>query len=201
MTAPQTPPMDRRRRNWLRHLRRSETGAVTLPTLLWLPFFLMIMVSSVELLVLSVKQTMLERGVDMSTRILRLGIEKTPSAETLKRSICENIGFLHNCMDDLFVEVHAVDTNTWATVNPDPGMRCVDRDPDSTQVATVDGGNDDQMMLLRACLKIRPMSTGSQTEDGKNYIWEMNPLGAYLLTDMNGEATLTTTTFYINEPG
>lgn len=170
---------------WWRY-RSAEDGAVTIPTLLWLPVFLMIMVAAVELCVMTLKQTMLERGVDLSVRILRLGLSEMPTHDVLKRSICSNIGFVSTCMDDLAVEVFEVDQSNWTSSAAGQAVLCSDGITESTQ-PTLESGIDNQLMVLRACLRVSPME-------------KFNPLAQALTKNENGQYALVVTTAFVNEP-
>ncbi|SOC02220.1 TadE/TadG family type IV pilus assembly protein [Rhodobacter maris] len=165
---------------------RAEDGAVTLPALLWLPFFVMLMAASVELEMLTVKQTLLDRGVDLTTRILRLGIDDLPDHDTLKRSVCENMGFIGNCMDRLAIEVFPVDTDTWTSTGASDVL-CTDSTSAAELSPQLQAGDSNQMMILRACLKIDTMM-------------EINPLAAALTRDAGGQVALVSMTAFVNEP-
>lgn len=171
---------------WLARLRRSETGGVTIPTLMWLPLFIMIMAASVELCVLAFKQTLLDRGVDLSSRIMRLGIAPLPTHEELKRSICTNIGFIPGCMENLAVEVFPVDTSTWTAANQSPVL-CTDSLSAAAISPQIERGGSNQLMILRACLKVHVMMAA-------------NPLADALVHDASGQAALMTITAFVNEP-
>lgn len=170
-----------------RQFWRREDGASTIPALIFLPFFIMLMFSGVEMGMLFLRQTLLDRGVDMSVRLLRLGAPM-PTHDQLKRSICNNVGFIPNCMNDLSVEIFAVDRSTWTSTGAGTAVTCVDRAaPEAPPPTTLDRGVSDQLMLLRACLKVDPMmpTTG---------------LGAALPKDGNGAVSLIVTTAFVNEP-
>lgn len=187
MTAPcDTSSADRRPRRLLARLRHSEDGAVTIPALLWLPLFIMIMAASVELCVLIFKQTLLDRGVDLTTRILRLGIEPMPTHDELKASICDNIHYIPNCTSRLAVEVFSVDTDTWTADNGDAPL-CTDETRTKPLDPMLERGASNQMMILRACLKIDTMM-------------KVDPLAWALVRDAGGQAALVTTTAFVNEP-
>lgn len=171
----------------LARFRRSEAGAVTIPAVLFLPLFILIMAASVELCVLAFKQTLLERGIDMTTRILRLGKADLPDHTTLKRSICQNIAFLPSCMDDLRVEVYEVDKSTWTSTLSGTSTSCVDRSVIDQPDPTIESGSSDQLMLVRACLMVKPMM-------------EVNPLARALVRGTPGEYALVSVTSFVNEP-
>lgn len=181
MKRPSSPP-----RRLLGRLRRSEDGAVTIPTLMWLPLFIMIMAASVELCVLVFKQTLLDRGVDLTTRIMRLGIAPMPSHDTLKRSICTNIAFVPGCMDNLAVEVFSVDTTTWTASNSNSAL-CTDALSSEPISPQLERGGSNQLMILRACLKVDVMM-------------EANPLAEALVHDASGQTALISVTAFVNEP-
>lgn len=171
----------------LRRFRDREDGASTLPAILFLPFFLMLMFSGVEMGVMILRQTMLERGVDMSVRILRLGIEAMPSHDTLKRSICNNVAFMPNCMTDLSVEIFEVDKATWVSTGAGTAVTCNDRSLVSQPVTTLDRGEPNQLMLMRACLRVDPMMPHTG-------------LGAALHKDASGTFAMVVSTAFVNEP-
>ena len=174
-------------KGWRARLRRSEEGAVTIPTLLWLPLFLMIMAAGVEFGVLATKQTLFDRGVALSTRILRLGIEPLPAQDVLRRSICTNIGFLHDCMKNITVAVVPIDTTTTPWSAPDQVVDLCDTVKASFPPPGILRGTANQPMLLRACLEVEPMMTA-------------NPLGQALSRTENGKVPLLSFTVFINEP-
>lgn len=167
--------------------RRSQTGASTVPTVLFLPIFLIIMLAGVELGVLVLRQTLFDRGVDLSARILRLGIQPMPSHEVLKRSICSNIAFIPNCMNDLSVEIFEVNKTTWTSTGAGTRATCTDRSLVTPPAVVLQRGESNQLMLLRACLKVDPMIAGIG-------------LGAALHTDASGQFAMITTTAFVNEP-
>ena len=176
----------RPRRRLLARLRASEEGAVTIPALLWLPLFIMIMTASVELCVLILKQTLLDRGVDLTARILRLGMQPFPTDhDVLKRSICNNIAYIPNCMDRLAVEVFPVDTTTWTAANGAAPL-CTDSSSSVALNPVLTGGSSNQMMIMRACLKVDTMT-------------EVDPLAWALVRDAGGQTALVTTTAFVLE--
>ncbi|SDE36704.1 hypothetical protein PUH89_16435 [Rhodobacter capsulatus] len=171
---------------WLGHLLRSEEGAASIPAVFWMPFFVMMMVASVEMCILGIRQTLLDRGVDLTTRILRLGVAAMPSHDQLKRSICGNIAFLPDCMQDLTVEVFQVDRTTWSSDLNGRGVLCADSITE-TNKPVIQPGVSGQLMILRACLRVSPMET-------------LNPLSQALTHDIGGDYALITTTAFVNEP-
>ncbi|MDP2738415.1 MAG: hypothetical protein Q8O82_06825 [Pseudorhodobacter sp.] len=178
--------LDKLRLRRRRFLQR-EDGAVTIPTIIFIPFFLLIFTSSIELSTLSIRQSLLDRAVDDTARILRLGIEPLPDHTTLKRSICNRIAIVSNCMNDLMVEVIEVDKVTWTTTRTGTAIACVDHSVETTPEALILRGKEDQLMLMRVCLKVKPMMPGAG-------------VGAQLVKDGDGAVALVSVTAFVNEP-
>lgn len=172
---------------WRLRFLRGEDGAVTIPTILFIPFFLLIFTSSIELATLSIRQSMLERAVDDTARILRLGIEPLPDHTTLKRSICNRIAIIPTCMEDLMIEVIEINKDTWTTSRAGTAVTCVDHSVVTQPETLILRGREDQLMLMRVCLKVKPMMSGAG-------------IGAQLVKDASGEIALVVTTAFVNEP-
>ncbi|RLL65243.1 TadE/TadG family type IV pilus assembly protein [Paenirhodobacter hankyongi] len=169
----------------LRRLRR-EDGAVTIPTIFWLPLFFMIMLAGVEMMVTNLRQLLLERAVDVATRELRIGNMVNLTHDQLKQKICAAIRFVPDCTANLAVEIFPVDTTTWQFSNTGRPL-CTDSSSTDVLNPTLDYGGSNQLMVVRACLKLKTMS-------------DMDPLGAALVKDSSGRFALVAMTAYVNEP-
>ncbi|WP_372840234.1 TadE/TadG family type IV pilus assembly protein [Phaeovulum sp.] len=170
-----------------RRFLRREDGNVTIPTVMFIPFFLMVFASSIELSTLSIRQSLLDRAVDDTARILKLGIEPLPDHTTLKRSICNRMAIAPNCMNDLKVEVFEIDKTTWTTALAGTSVACVDRTAEEQEESLLQRGVSDQLMLMRVCLKVDPMMPGAG-------------VGAQLVKDPTGAVSLVVVTAFVNEP-
>ncbi|MGL4278835.1 MAG: TadE/TadG family type IV pilus assembly protein [Albidovulum sp.] len=162
-----------------------EDGAATIPFLLFLPFFMMLVISSLEMGMLTLRHVMLERGLDLSVRDLRLG-RFTGDYTDFKRSVCNRAGFIPDCMNTLVIELRPVSTVTWAPLSSGP--ICVDRaNPLAALNNPFDEGAGDELMLVRACAKFDPIvpTTG---------------MGFQLPKDNTGAYALVSTTAFVNEP-
>ncbi|MDP1669889.1 TadE/TadG family type IV pilus assembly protein [Phaeovulum sp.] len=164
-----------------------EEGAVTIPTIIFIPFFLLLFTSSVELATLSIRQSLLDRAVDDTARILKLGIEPLPDHQTLKRSICNRMAIVPTCMQDLMVEVIEIDRTTWSTARAGTAVTCIDESEETEPETLIQRGISDQLMLMRVCLKVKPMMPGAG-------------VGAQLVTDASGALALVVVTAFVNEP-
>ncbi|OYX45415.1 MAG: pilus assembly protein TadE [Rhodobacterales bacterium 32-67-9] len=172
-------------RTWLGSKAREEDGTATIPFIMFLPFFLLLLMSTLESGMLMVRHVMLERGLDMTVRDLRLGIWNNPTHEEVKRAVCNRAGVIPDCMNVLLVELRPVSTTTWEPLSAGPV--CVDRAEPIKPVTTFDSGVGDEMMLIRACAKFDP-------------IFPTSGLGFQLPKDNTGAYALVSTTAFVNEP-
>ncbi|SIS72989.1 TadE/TadG family type IV pilus assembly protein [Phaeovulum vinaykumarii] len=180
-------PVAGRGRARLRRFLRREDGAVTIPAIIFIPFFLMIMFSSIELSFLSIRHMLLERAVDDVARVLRLGIAPLPPLQDLKRTLCGRVALVPNCMKDLAVEVVEIDKTTWSSTTAGQRVPCVDRSLVTQPDTEVERGAANQLMLMRACLKVHP-------------IMPTFGIGPLLPLDSEGTLALVSMTAFVNEP-
>jgi hypothetical protein len=164
---------------------QDEEGTATIPFLLFMPFFMMLVCSSVEMGMMMVRTVMLERAVDMSVRGLRLGFWSPPTHDELKRTICNQAGLIPDCMRALLIELRPVDKTTWQPLGSGP--TCVDRSQPIQPVTTFVAGGENDMMLLRACAKVRPLFPAFGA-------------GAGFPKDGYGTVAIVSSTAFVNEP-
>jgi hypothetical protein len=166
-------------------LAREEDGTATIPFIIFLPFFLLLVMSSLEMGTLMLRHVMLERALDMSVRDLRLGNWLNPTHDDFKRVVCNRAGVIPDCMNVLLVELRPVSTETWEPLSAGP--ICVDRAEPIKPVTTFDSGAGDEMMLIRACAKFDP-------------IFPTSGLGFKLPRDNTGAYALIAASAFVNEP-
>lgn len=173
----------------LNRLRRSacaQEGAVTIPTLFWIPVFFFILLAGVEMMVINMRQVLLSRAVDMATRELRLGPAELPDHDQMKQRICSIIRFVPDCQDNLAVEVFPVDMTTWSLAAAGAPL-CTDSSDPDLRDPRARAARGDQLAVLRACLKLTPMT-------------RIDPLARALRLDGGGRFALVETTVFVNEP-
>jgi Flp pilus assembly protein TadG len=169
----------------LRRLAREEDGTATIPFIIFLPFFMLLVMSSLEMGTLMLRHVMLERALDMSVRDLRLGFWKNATHDDFKRVVCNRAGVIPDCLNVLMIELRPVSTATWEPLASGP--ICVDRAEPIKPVTTFDTGAGDEMMLIRACAKFDP-------------IFPTSGLGFQLPRDNTGAYALIAATAFVNEP-
>ena len=133
-----------------------------------------------------VRNVMLERGVDIAVRDLRLGTGAT-TFDAFKQNVCDNALIVQDCFDRIQLELQPVQTDTWAL--PPTGPRCVDVQSDIEpvdQTVFLGGGNND-LMLIRVCALFDPFFGASA-------------LAMRMPTDGNGNYALVVSSAFVNEP-
>lgn len=170
----------------MRRLGR-EDGTASVEFVVVLPVLFLLFTSSVEAGFMQLRYVMLERGLDLTVRELRLGQLSSPTQETLRKEICRLSLVIPDCVDSLMVELQPVDTSTWQGMTD--ATTCVDRSQPvgAQQPPNVDPGSGDEMMLIRACAVFNP-------------VFPMIGLGLQLAKDAKGTYHLSTTSAFVNEP-
>ena len=139
---------------------KDNEGTSSIEFVLIFPVFFGFFLTAYESGILSSRQVMLEHGLDVTVRAVRIGvIDQTDEDElrtAIKESICENAGILPDCVTQL--EVEMIQRDPRVVWNPLPTkIQCVDRGnisaPSTSTV--IDAGNN-ELMFLRACIRIDP---------------------------------------------
>lgn len=108
-----------------------------------------------ELSMHSIRQMLLDRGLEVTTREVRLNTGKQFTHESLRDAICINAGGLEGCQENLRLEMVPVNPRNFAPLGAHPD--CVDV---AEPVAPLNGwslGQQHELMLLRACMKFVPV--------------------------------------------
>jgi hypothetical protein len=172
----------------LRRFSRRQTGTATVEFVILFPIFISLAVSAVEMGILTLRQVMLERGIDLTVRSLRIGTMVNPTFGEVKTAICDNAMIIPNCIDVLHLELTPISTDSWTV--PTVGVTCVNRTEDIDPLINanqINSGARNEFMLMRACSVFDPMFP--------NY-----GLGPKLPTDESGGYRLIASTSFVNEP-
>lgn len=169
----------------LRRFHRNESGVIAVPFAIWVPVFLIIIGSSVELGLLTARHAILERSLDESVRGLRIGTVDA-SANGLKTAICDRASILPDCQTRLHLEMVSLDMRNWSA--PNKSADCVDTTQEVTPNRNFEHGGNHEMMLIRACFKFRPATPAGL-------------LGSALAKDAQGYSALVSASAFVHEPG
>lgn len=170
---------------WLRQFRRKEDGNSTLEFVLVLPAFLLLFTSAYEAGVLSTRHVMLEHGLDVVVRQIRIGAMPEPDHDMIRDAVCDSAGIIPECHANLRLEMLVRDPFNW--VAPPSQVSCVDREEEGEPVLTFQGGGNNQLMILRACSLFDPMIPTSG-------------LGKAIPKESGGAYALVATSAFVMEP-
>ncbi len=147
----------------LARFAREEGGAATVEFVLFLPFFMMIFLSTFEMGMLMVRQTMLDRGMDLTIRLIRTnrmvdgdGVVQVNRAN-IQRAICTySAGMIPDCANRLRVEMARVDPHNWNRLPLAPD--CVNVDEPAAPAGPFDQATPNELMFIRACALFNPVA-------------------------------------------
>lgn len=168
---------------WLRRAFRREDGNASIEFALIIPVFLTIFTASFESGFVMLRLNLLQHGLDVTMRELRLGKMPNATQDTIKQKVCNNLTMVDNCMDNLLVEVTAI-TN-W--VLPTTNTICRDLQTTVVPVVQLNIGQQNQLMLVRACLV-------------QDMIFPTSGMAMSLPTNHDGDFNLIAVSAYVNEP-
>jgi Flp pilus assembly protein TadG len=141
--------------NWIRRAWRREDGNATVEFVLAIPVLMTIFTASFESGLFMVRSIMLEQSLDMVMRELRLGHYVAPDAALLKTEVCKRTVIFPNCEANLTIELREVSTTTWAL--PTTTATCTDVTKNVQPVTALQIGQQNDLMLVRACIRLTAM--------------------------------------------
>lgn len=142
--------------NKLRHFTRREDGSVTVEFAIVFPVFMTIFLSVFEGGLLMTKLVMLDRGLDITVRAIRLAPgDSDITHDSVKTMICDNALILQDCEDVIQIEMVVISADSWTM--PDTAADCIDRESELEPVISFDNGDENDIMFIRACVVIEPM--------------------------------------------
>jgi hypothetical protein len=165
--------------------RKEEEGSMTVEFAIYFTIFFTILTASFEIAYINLRHAMLERAVDVITRDLRLSTGADMDYASVKTAICDAASIIKDCEANLMLEMIEVDPRNVTTVDPNPD--CRNAEEEVRPARTFTPGLDNDLMLMRACLKYKPMMPSTQ-------------FGKQLNLDSNGYAQLIVNTAFVQEP-
>ena len=149
------------------------------------PLLLVTLVSAIELGVITLRYSFLERGLDIVVRDIRLSTGYTPDHNELVTQICEEARMIPDCANNLKLEMVTLDPRNWTGI-PENTV-CTDRSEDVQPMTTFESGDENELMVLRACAKVTP-------------IFPTTGLGASFPKDDAGDFALVVLNAFVQEP-
>lgn len=169
----------------LKRFARQEDGTSTIEFLFVFPVIFTTFLATFEAGFFTMRYVMLDRGLDMTVRELRLGLIATPALARIKQSICDKGQLIGNCEAALNIELRSVDTVTWNF--PTGRIECVDLGRPPNPVVEPSLGVENEVMLIRACLAGKPMFPSAV-------------MAANMVRSSVGDYFVTATSAFVNEP-
>ena len=177
----------------LRQYLRDERGTSTIEFLFVFPVIFLVFTASFESSMYMARYIMFDRSVDIVVRNLRLGNMPNITHQQLKERICES-GVMAktkaDCTNKMRIWMQPVNTATFDMVAPP--VACVDKAdevntgaPPANEFAA---GTDNDIMLLRICLKEWPM-------------FPTSGVSVKMPTQPDGSVAMIVTSVFVNEPG
>lgn len=172
----------------LRHLCarwRNEDGNATIEFVILFPAFMTLFLIVFETGMMLTRGVMLDRGLDIAMRELRLGTLDPMTHDGLKTRICEESVIIPDCSNSVHVALQPVSKSTWSPLTK--STECVDREKDIKPDIEFESGTSNELMLVRVCSVFDPFfpSTG---------------LAAQMKLESSGDYALITTSAFVNEP-
>ena len=168
----------------LRSFIEDEGGNATIEFVMVFPALMFFVMMIFETGFIATRSVLLERGLDVATRDLRLGTDPTIDHEKLKNQVCANSSILVHCERDLILEVVEYDA---ASAYPQNQANCIDRTEEIAPTIAFNPGGRSTLMFVRACMIIDPIFPGLGISLG-------------LQKDSSGGFQMVAYTAFMNEP-
>lgn len=164
---------------------RKEDGTASIEFVIFVPVVVTLFMASVEAGFYMARHVMMERGLDMVIREVRLGNIPMVNPGILRKKICDATPILGDCMSTLMIEMTPVSTETFAM--PAPSATCKNRGVNSEPLVNFTPGGSNEIMFVRICSIQDPIfpSTG---------------VGLKLKADDLGGYQMVASSVYVNEP-
>ncbi|MEY2961683.1 MAG: hypothetical protein RLZ60_1513 [Pseudomonadota bacterium] len=169
----------------LSRFARDDRGTATVEFALIFPVYIILLLSAFESGMLMTRQVMLERGLEMAMRDVRIGAMSPVTHDTLKNAICNNAGIIPNCADALKIEMRRVDLLNWT--NLPAAADCIDRNDPAAPLVAFQQGGANQMVVVRACALFDP-------------VFPTLGLGAQIPRETGNEYALVSRSAFVREP-
>lgn len=164
----------------LGRFKRSEDGSATVEFAITFPSMLILMLSGIELGMVTLHHSMLERAMDITVREIRLSTGTPPEHEVIKAKICARAGFVGDCNANMRLEMIQINPFAWSGI--EAVADCTDQSEDVTPVREFkNDAEENDLMILRACAKFDPVFPTSGF--GKNMV--KDGAGQYALISMS----------------
>ncbi|MFK7940889.1 MAG: TadE/TadG family type IV pilus assembly protein [Roseovarius sp.] len=170
----------------LRRILRKEDGSAAVEFVIVFPVIATMIVMTLEMGFITLRQTLLDRGLDMAVREIRLGTNTEPEYDQIKALVCQNAIFLVDCDQQLFLEMTPTDPRAFVPL--DETASCTDEEvPEIRPVRSFTPGQANELVMMRACVLYDPLFPEAL-------------LARLLETDGANRAAIVSITAFVQEP-
>jgi len=170
--------------------KQDQAGAASVEFVIIAPLYFALMLSTFEAGWLMTKSMMLERGMDLTMRDLRLGVYPNPTHAQMKTIICDNAAILKDCEASMLLELVPIATASDVPKASDTVCRDRSSPTDPTPTVTFNTTRGDRVletMYVRACVMVDPLVPGIG-------------LALHLPKDATGGIAMVSYGAFVNEP-
>jgi hypothetical protein len=137
-----------------RRFAADDRGTASLEFVIIFPVFFSFFLMTFESGIISLRHVMLERGVDIAVRDVRIGAQTSPTRDTFRERICDAALIIEDCINQMEIELLSRDPHAWNDVPNE--VQCVDRGDMTIDNSQIDDLANNQLMFIRACVRIDP---------------------------------------------
>ncbi|KPP85041.1 MAG: TadE-like protein [Rhodobacteraceae bacterium HLUCCA08] len=170
---------------FLRRFRRDDDGGPSVEFVIVFVPFVIIFAAAFEMGMMMTRHVMLERGLDMAVREVRLNTAADIDEDDLKTMVCNSSGLIPDCTNQLKLEMRPIDLRAWSNIPR--AADCVDVDNPFAPSRNFVNGGQNMMMVVRACARAQPLLPKFG-------------LGYFLAEMDNGYYQLVSTSAFVMEP-
>lgn len=172
-------------RRMARLVRRDQRGSASIEFVILVPAIMTLFMMSIEVGMMMTRGLMLDRGIDIAMRELRLGNLSPMTHDQLKSEICKNSLIIPDCENSISVELMPINATGWTPAITRP--TCYDKAEPVKPALQFTPGGANEVMIVSACVTFKPFfpTTG---------------LAATIKLQNSGEYAMIATSAYVNEP-
>ncbi|PRY79770.1 Flp pilus assembly protein TadG [Yoonia maritima] len=135
-----------------KRLVSDESGVVTVEFVIIFPIFFGFFMMTIESGIIAIRDVMLERGLDVTIRDIRIGTLMDPDAPTLRKNICNAARLIPDCENQLQIAMYVKDPESWTPLPND--VNCIDRSVSNRPATDFTHGDGNQLVVVRACARV-----------------------------------------------
>lgn len=178
-------------RKALSRFANDEDGASTIEFVLVFPVLFFFVLMTFEVGMISLRHVMLERGVDLAVRSVRIGLLDDINHDNIRDTICAEAGIIPDCQNRLRIEMLERNPRDFDFLGE---VQCVDLSEEEQDDTDIDGVSNNTLMVIRACARFDPiLPTGE-------WLWLSSDIVENTTAEAAGTYALIATSAFVVEP-